>query len=256
MTTDNQLVPITWEGAAGEAIALDFAPTDMAAVSGSSVGNGRGEIVVLVAPGSDVLSIDPGVGELLTAPGVRGARIALGAGAAWVSTDGTIIKVQPGEATPVRYTFETHRADDPVLVIGNALWVADPAGIVRMNLANGERSPRIPGPASALVAAGGLVWAAQGTSLVGLDADNGTVVRTASLPSSASIIVALATHGDIVWLATEAGPDGPLLVGVDPATGRTVSLTPLSTTPVSIAVVGNQVWTLDAAGHTGRFEPG
>ena len=142
-----------------------------------------------------------------------------------------------------------------MLVDGNSLWVADPSGIERLDVSTGSRGTRIATSASALVAAHGLVWAAAGPKLVGIDPTSGNVAITAALPA-ATDIVGMATHGNVIWLTTAPGPGGSLLVGVDPATGQAISGTPLTTPASAIAVVGNQVWTLDAAGNVGRYEPG
>jgi hypothetical protein len=90
---------------------------------------------------------------------------------------------------------------------------------------------------------------------VGIDPGSGLAAITAALPT-ATDIVGMATHGNVIWLATAPGSRGPLLVGVDPATGQAISVTPLTTPAISVAVFGNQVWTLDAAGNVGRYEPG
>lgn len=257
VTGASELIPIEGDGTPGEPIAIDFAPSDVQTVIDPSRVYGGPETVWLIAPGADLLRVDPTVGEFVAAPGVRGTRVFLGAGAAWVSEAGEIHMVHADtmEVTTT-YTVETHRAADAFLVAGGALWVADPAGIERIDIATGNRATRIPGTPAALLAAGDLIWVAQGPRLIGMGTVSGSVVRTVSLPSGAGTIVAMATHGNTVWLATGPGPGGPLLVGVEASTGQVISLTPVPTAPISIAVVGNEVWTLDAAGHVGRFEPG
>ena len=257
VTGTRQLIPIDAAGATGEAIDLTFMPADLAAVTDSSLDYGGPETVWLVAPDTDLLRVDPTVGEFAAAQGASGARLALGAGAAWISRADAVVEVDAAFMT-LRGTVAVpgHRVDDPVVVVNDEAWVADATGIARLDPSTGGPLGRIPVVATDLVVARGLVWAAEGRRLRAINPDSGEVSATATLPLDIAPIVALATHGDLIWLATEAGPGGPLLIGVDAATGRTISLTPLTAPTISIAVVGNQVWTLDAAGHIGRFEPG
>jgi len=256
VTRARQLVPIDPDGSAGEPISLTFAPSDIITSNGSSGDYGGPRTVWLVAPDTNLLRFDPTVGEFVAARGATGTRVVLGADAAWVSRPGEVLKVDGGFMTLVStLVVPGHRAEDPMLVVGNTLWVADPSGIERLDVSSGSRGTRIANTASALVAAHGLVWAAAGPNLVGIDPASGLAAITAALPT-ATDIVGMATHGNVIWLATAPGARGPLLVGVDPATGQAISVTPLTTPAISIAVVANQVWTLDAAGKVGRYEPG
>ena len=256
VTREGQLVPIDSDGAAGESISLTFTPSDLISSNGSSGAYGGPGTVWLVAPDTNLLRFDSAVGEFVAARDVTGARVVLGADAAWVSRPGEVLKVNAGFMTLVStLALPGHRAEDPMLVVGNSLWVADASGIERLDVSSGSRGTRIANMANELVAANGLVWAAAGPNLVGIDPGSGLVAITAALPT-ATDIVGMATHGNVIWLATAPGSRGPSLVGVDPATGEAISVTPLSTPAISIAVVGNQVWTLDAAGNVGRYEPG
>jgi hypothetical protein len=256
VTRSEQLIPIANDGTAGEPIEIGFAPSDLDAIRDSAEDYGGPETVWLIAPNADLLRVDPTVGEVFRATGVRGTQISLGSGAAWVSRAGEITKVLPDLVTLTTSPFAAHRAADPFLVTSGSLWVADASGIERLDPATGRRGDRISGGVAALLEADGLVWAARGARLVAFDPASGEIRHTMPLPNGASNVVAMATHGNTIWLATSTGSQGPLLIGLDAATSQTISLTPLSTPSTSIAVVGNQVWTLDAAGHVGRYEPG
>jgi len=244
--------PVT--AAPGEPVQLGFVPSDLAV----SIGTGArgGETVWAVAPGHDLLRLDPSVGELYAAGDAAGSRVALGTDAAWVGRQGAVVRIDARLLTNLgSIALPNHRATDPVVVIGDTLWAAEPAGIDRVDVSTGVHATRVsvaPGP---LVLAGDVVWAADRGTLHGLDPASGQITRTAALPRGLGAIDAVATHGDTVWVVG-SGPGGPLLVGVDPRTGQAVSQTSLTTPAVSIALVGNQVWTLDSGGHIDRYAPG
>ena len=251
------VIPVAPDGTLGEPISLTFAPADIVARTDQTPAYGGPETVWLVAPDGDLLRVDPTVGEFVATPGVRGSSLALGAGAAWVSRSGEVLKVDAAAMQLLtNVQVPRHLAGDEVFVAGQELWVITSSAIERVDATSGERRPPIPIAATALVAADGLVWAAEGPRLVGVDPTSGTTARSAALPNGIADIAALASHGDVVWLATGSGPSGPLLIGIDAASGRVVSTTSLATPAISIAVVGNQVWTLDAGGRVVRFEPG
>jgi hypothetical protein len=254
-TSTEQLVPIDVGTAAlGEPLEVGFTPADMAVELDS--GTRGAEWVWLVDPDAGLLRYEPGVGEVAAAPGAAGSRVAYGQGRAFVSQQGAIVQVDAGFMT-LRGSFDVpdHRASDPLVSVGDTLWVADRAGIERIDVPTGARAARIEVTARSLVVSRGRVWASDGASLSGIDPDSGAVTVSAAVPSGTRTIDVLVTHGDVVWLAAR-GPEGPLLIGVDPSNGRPSSVTPLTTPAISIAVVGNQVWTLDSGGHVDRFEPG
>ena len=257
VTRGNELVPIAPAGTRGEPITITYVASDVIARTDPGPTYGGPETVWLVAPDGDLLRIDPIAGEFVAVPGVRGSRVTLGGRAAWVSRTGEVLKIDPAQMQYLAsFNVPDHRAEDPVLVVGNELWVGTASGIERLDAGSGNRRTAIPIAASSLVSAGGVIWAGEGTRLVGIDPTSATSTRTATLPIGTADIVALATHGDVVWLATGSGPNGPMLVGVDAVTGQVVSTTPLATPAISVAAVGNQVWTLDAGGRVVRFEPG
>ena len=253
-TASGELVPIDSSTAGlGDPVQIGFVPSDVAV--SVAAGTGGRETVWLVAPDSSLMRLDPFVGELFGARGATGSRIALGAGAAWVGRADAVQRVDLDQLTDLgTFDIHGHRATDPLVAVGSELWVADAPGIDRLDTSSGALGTRIPVTATSLVVARGLVWAAERASLVAIDPGSGDIVRTAALPPDVATIVAVETHGDTLWLAA-SGPSGPLLVGVDPTSGRATTRTQLATPAVSIAVVGNQVWTLDAGGHVDRYAP-
>ena len=255
VTGADQLVPIDAEGRLGVPIALDFAPSDI--VARVDLLPAAAERVWLVAPDTDLVRLEPGVGDLAVAEGASGTSVTHGPGVAWVSRAGEVLKVDSGLLTILAiYAVPDHDVGDPMLVVGTTLWVVGASGIERLDSATGDRDARINITASALIGTRGLVWAAQGSGLIAIDATTGQPGRTAQLPSDASDILALATRGETIWVAAESGSGLAWLTSVDAETGQVTSLTPLATPVTSIAVVGNQVWTLDQGGHVDRFEPG
>jgi hypothetical protein len=172
-----------------------------------------------------------------------------------VGRQGAVVRIDAASLTSVgSIQVPDHRAADPLVVVGHALWVVDPAGIDRIEVSTGVRATPLSITPSSLIVAGDMVWAADGGMLLGIDPTSGQITRTAALPREVSAIDAVANHGDAVWVAAR-GPGGPLLIGVDPTTGQTEFRTPLTPPAVSIADVGNQVWTLDSHGRIDRYAP-
>jgi len=255
VSSSRELVPIDADGASGASIAIPFMPSDVVTATGRAIP--LGEMTVwLAAPDADLLGVDPSSGELVSTNGARGTRVAVGAGAAWLGAPGQLIKVVLGDDAHRTFQVPGHRAEDPILVVGNAVWAATSSGIARLDASAGAEEARIPIDASSMVFARGSVWVAQGSHLIALNPTSGTTSRSVALSSGAGDIVAIATHGGTVWVATAAGLGPPSLIGVDPTTGGVISITTVAAPAESLAVVGSQVWTLDASGQVGRYEPG
>lgn len=252
-----QLDPTT--ATEGDRLPIEPGVTDVAAranLTGKSDSFGSGETVWLVGPDINLLRLDAGVGQTTVAAGVEGTRVAIGGGAVWIGRDAQVLEVDPGLLTVVA-TFEVagHPAAAPILVVGDELWVADARTIERFALEGGTHRGTVTVGATALIAAGDLVWAAGASDLVGLEAATGSQRVVAGLPPDVIAITALAAGTDAIWTVIERGTTGSWLVGLDPTDGRATSLTPIDAPVRSIAAIGGSIWTLDESGVLGRYQP-
>lgn len=241
LTTDGGVVWIATAG--GDLIGLDggtgaelhrqsigFAAADLAVADG---------VAWAVARDRDIARVNVATSELSTLPVFGATRLALSRGTVWLGSTGHVVAIDAQTGATVRdIGVAGHRDTDPLVVVGNELWVATNVAIQRFQLASGESIGSVPGDATDLLFAGGAVWATRGGELVRIDPLAAGSTFLAGMPDGAL----LAFDGTNVWVGGSIAGGPGTLISVDGATGTVVSRTPFTGEVRGIGAVGGAAW--------------
>jgi YVTN family beta-propeller protein len=187
--------------------------------------------------------------------GAGAGRVALGAGAAWVtnSQDETVSRIDPA-TNKVVATIPVSPAPFGIGVAGGAVWVAngrtdtvsriDPArnrvvGTVRVGFASSGVEPR--DALRGLTVGYGSVWVINRDATVSrIDPTTNQVSATIGVPRCC--VGELVAGAGAVWVANRTAG---AVARIDPATNRVVATIPVGVELAGVAVQDDAVWVLD-----------
>lgn len=217
-------------GAQRHRLALGFAATDIA------ISNGH---AWAVAPGHDMVRVDLTTSALATVPDSAADRVAAGGPAVWAASENRLLGIDPGTLTISHdLAVPGHRALDPVTIAGSEVWVATNAAVLRYDTVSAAQAGSIPGDATDLLEAGGIVWATRGTELVRIVPETNATAFIGGMRDGAL----LGSDGVVLWLAGSVGGGPGELVAIDVASGAILSRTSIQGEVIGVAGTAGVAW--------------